>query len=101
MSETKHAPFLRWTFVSEDHGYWYLEWVLGPKETVTLLTHSEEYGVLVEATRDKILTSVNARPKVEELVQAVLTGDFCNLSDCDCGNSLDDKAHEVEAALTP
>ena len=64
MSDSKHTPFVRWTFVPEDHGYWYLESVLGPKETVTLLVHSEEYGVLAETTRDKILTAFTVEGKL-------------------------------------
>jgi len=101
MSETKHTPLpWRWEFLPEDHGY---ETLIGTGG-FRVLMHSGEYGPVKEEDKGLIITSVNARPKVEELVgeilQFVVPSDGYiiepKLSEWKC---LVQKAKEVKAAL--
>lgn len=73
MSETKHTPVpWRWEFLPEDHGY---ETLIGTGG-FRVLMHSGEHGSVKEEDKGLIVTSVNARPKVEELVEMILHPPF-------------------------
>ena len=96
MSETKHAPLppTPWmrAFAEE----------LDPDLILVLASDASHVLLIRTATTQQrralsyLLDSVNARPKVEELVKAVIMADQGDLEQADRANKL---AREVEAAL--
>ncbi|KKK74937.1 hypothetical protein LCGC14_2878740 [marine sediment metagenome] len=94
MSETKHTP-LPWRYSEYRPRGGHLRLCIGNKDGSEQVLVARDVGWKRENLKF-IVQTINARPKVEELVTAVIMADQGDLEQADRANKL---AREVEAAL--